>query len=115
MDILKDDSTIFPTYHTTTEKTPNTKETPYQDNDTTKININYTNISESQDHKVTKKRPAPKSTCPSSPLSLISPYFNVEISDISQEKNKTIKGKKNYKKKPKSNLDLFHPHAAIQI
>jgi hypothetical protein len=40
MDILKDDSTIFPTYHTTTEKTPNTKETPYQDNDTSMVNIN---------------------------------------------------------------------------
>jgi hypothetical protein len=70
MDTLKDDSTIFPTYHTTTEKTPNTEETPYQDNNTNMLNINYTNISELQDHQVVKKRSAPESTCPSS-----SPFF----------------------------------------
>jgi hypothetical protein len=82
MDIPIDDSTISPTYHTTTEKTPNAKVTPYQDNDTTMLNINYTNISEPQDHQAIKKRPALESTCPLSPLSPISPSFNVETPDI---------------------------------
>lgn len=88
MDTLKDDSIILSTYHPTTEKTPNTKETSIQDNYTTMLNLNYTNISESQDHRVINKRPAPESTCPSSPLSAIPSSFNMEIPDTPQEKKK---------------------------
>lgn len=73
-------------------------ETPNQDNDTNMLNINYTNISEPQDHQVIKKRPAPESTCPSSPLSPLPSSFNMETHDIPQEKNKTTKEKKITKK-----------------
>lgn len=98
MDTLNDDSTILSTYHSTSEITPITKETLNQDNDTTMLNINYTNISEPQDHQVIKKRPAPESTCPSSPLSPLSSSFNMETHDIPQEKNKSTKEKKIIKK-----------------
>jgi hypothetical protein len=38
----------------------------------------------------------------------------METPDIPQEKNKATKEKK-LQKKPKSDLDLLHPHVALQI
>jgi len=71
MDILNDDSTILSSYHPTSEITHNIKETPNQDNndknnnnDTTMLNINYTNISEPQDHQVIKKDQHPNPHVP---------------------------------------------------
>ncbi|KAF0748692.1 putative RNA-directed DNA polymerase from transposon BS [Aphis craccivora] len=95
---INDDSTILSSYYPSSEITPNIKETPNQVNDTTMLNINYTNISEPQDHQVIKKRPAPKSTCPSSTLSPLPSSFNMETQDIQQGKNKTTKEKKITKK-----------------
>jgi len=93
MDTLNDDSTIL-SLHPISVIAPNTKETPNQDNDTTMLNINYTNILEPQDHQVIKKRPAPESTCLSSPLSPLPSSFNMET----QRKNKTQEDKKITKK-----------------
>lgn len=94
MDTLNDDSTILSSHHPISVIAPNTKETPNQDYDSTMLNINFTNILEPQDHQVIKKRPAPESTCPSSPLSPLPSPFNLET----QEKNKTKENKKITKK-----------------
>jgi len=84
MDTSKENSGINTTTHQTTEKIPNIKEASNQNNDQISQNINYSNISDSQEHQVNYKRPASKSTCVyGDPLTLKPPSFNIETREIS--------------------------------
>jgi len=100
--------------HLITEITPNINGTPNQNNDQNIVNENYTNISKPHDLHATSKRPAPESTCPSSPLSPKPCFSNLETLNIPQAQNKPSKEKKTTKK-PKSDLDRLPPHGALMI
>lgn len=85
-----------------TETIPNINETPNPNNDQNILNDNFTNILEPQDPYVTCKRPAPESTCPSSPLSPKPCLSNMETPNISHATKKSTKEKNTKKTKIRS-------------
>jgi len=111
----KVNSAIKTTTHRTTENIPNVKDMfGILNNDQTSQNINYVNLSNSQEHQVNYKRPSPESTFPSSPLSSKPPPFNMETHEIPLAKINSNKDKTS-KKKTVSYLDLLPPHKVLLI
>jgi len=131
-DILNEQTAIDIKTHQSNEKTLNTNMTSneskitdtnsflpqnmYLSNENSAIKIlneHHTNISESHDLHVTSKRPAPESTCPSSPLSPKPCFSNMETLNIPQAHNNPSKEKK--QKKPKSDLDLLPLSSSCEL